>query len=175
MPTDRTPVSDDKTLYITPGYSSYTMEDLRCEAMNHFDLDKVEAEVQLDIAIENIQVRGCMCHHDHSDWELYFVITRNTPGKVLSSDAELVASACEDAYSAGNYPNGHWAKCAQELLDRGLDIEEAEAFLRSKHMRWCYDNARDSCNATVVDFREYLEDGRNIRGTLKQEAQAMMD
>lgn len=174
MPADRTPKSDAKTLYIAAGYGNETFTNLTEAAMNHFDLDKAEVMEQVDIAIENIQIRGCLCHHDASDWDMYFVLTRNTPAKELSFDSEILATLADDAYSAGNYPNGHWQKCAQELLDRGLDVDEAEAFLRSKHMRWCYDNADNPSQATVIDFRRYLDSGRNIQGSLKDEARRMM-
>lgn len=174
MPADRTPVSNANILYIAAGYSSETFTNLTEQAMNHFDLTKAEAMEQIDLSVENIQIRGCMCHHDASDWDLYFVMTRNTPAQALSDDASLIAEVTGDAYSAGNYPNGHWEKCAQELLDRGLNADEAEAILRSKHMRWCYDNSDNPSQATIVDFRKYLDSGRNFRNSLKEEAQEMM-
>lgn len=175
MPTDRTPVTTDDVLYIPATYANETFMNLTERAMTHFDLDKQEVMEMVDLSVENIQVRGCMCHHDASDWDMYFVMRLNHPVKKVGEEAKLIAEITNDAWSAGNYPSGQWAKCAQELLDRGLDADEAEAFLRSKHMRWCYDNAEDPCHATVIDFREYLDSGRNIRQSLKAEAREMME
>lgn len=175
MPADRTPKSDAKTLYISGAYSSETFVNLTERAAAHFDLTRAEVMEQVDLNIEQIQVRGCLCHYDPSDYESYFVLTRNTPAQAMSNDAELLAEMTSGSYSAGNFPNGHWEKCAQELLDRGLTMNEAEAYLNSKHMRWCYDNAEVWNNATIIDFRKYLDSGRNMDGaSLKQEALALL-
>lgn len=176
MPADRTPKSDAKTLYISGEYSNETFINLTERAAAHFDITMAEVMEQVDLNIEHIQVRGCLCHHDSSDYESFFVLTLNTPAQVIGSEAELLAEMTADSYSAGNFPNGHWEKCAQELINRGLTMDEAEVFLKSKHMRWCYDNAENPSSATIIDFRKYLDSGRNMDGaSLKQEAQAMLN
>jgi hypothetical protein len=52
---------------------------------------------------------------------------------------DRLAERTLDAYSADRYRS--WRACAAILLRRGMTEREAEAVLRSKHMRWAADEA----------------------------------
>jgi hypothetical protein len=93
-------------------------------------------------------------------------------GTVL--DASIIAENTRDAYSFSNFGMAEWTKCAQLLLMSGLDQPGVEAILRSKHMRWCYDSCQDPCHATAQEFAGYLMKGRNMRGSIKEEAELCM-
>mgnify|MGYP003395256348 CR=1 FL=1 len=81
-----------------------------------------------------------------------------------------VMEATEGAYMRSNYGDS-WPACARLLLGRGLTENEATEFLLSKHMRWADDSqgrgAGRATNSTAL--ARYLDDGRNLRGTLMDE------
>lgn len=70
------------------------------------------------------------------------------------SRAAHLARRTANAYMAGRYGSS-WASCAVVLLDAGYDEREAEAILRSKHMRWAGDH--DNGRHTSGSLRRYLE------------------
>lgn len=93
----------------------------------------------------------------------------------VSPEAVELALATQDAHSFTNFGQDQWEGCAAILLTyHDLTVEEAEAVLRSKHMRWCYDTCRDPSHATAEEFENYLAGGRNMeRSTWKKEAQTL--
>jgi len=71
--------------------------------------------------------------------------------------AVALAERCADAYMVANYGTS-WTACAKLLLDRGYTEREAEAILRSKHMRWA-DNSEgrgDGNKTNSAAFGRYL-------------------
>ena len=68
--------------------------------------------------------------------------------------AELALNTA-DAYMADEYGETEWESCAQLLLNSGCTMDEAEAFLRSKHMRWAGDMAEGK--HTVATLRRYIK------------------
>lgn len=91
------------------------------------------------------------------------------------SFAAHAAANTEHGYSFSNYGEAEWAKCAAILVAHGCNQAEAEAFLLSKHMRWCYDKCDDPLNATAAEFAEYLRSGINRGGkSVVEEARDMM-
>lgn len=93
-------------------------------------------------------------------------------------DGSIAANAAANThhgYSFTNYGEEEWRKCAELLVAHGCNQAETEAFLLSKHMRWCYDNAKDPCRATAEDFKAYLLSGRNRGGkSVLEEARSMV-
>lgn len=75
----------------------------------------------------------------------------------ITKIAKTLAEKTEDAYSSDRYVS--WVACAQELLNRGYTVREAEAILRSKHMRWCADSVTGMANAGHLG--RYIDNGRN--------------
>lgn len=75
--------------------------------------------------------------------------------------ASYLAGATRDAYSHDRYGRVEWTECAQLLLDRGLDEEQAEAFLRSKHLRWAADAASTE-QPTAADLAAYLDKSKSL-------------
>lgn len=73
----RFPKSTEEKLYISADYSSETFENLTERAMDHFNMTKNEVMTDINLEIEQVQITGCLCHHDPSDWQSYFVLTRN--------------------------------------------------------------------------------------------------
>jgi hypothetical protein len=74
-----------------------------------------------------------------------------------TSKAKEIAEKSLDAYMADTYGKS-WTACAKLLLDMGLNETEAEAFLRSKHMRWA-DDAQGRGNgskASSAALRRYV-------------------
>lgn len=70
-------------------------------------------------------------------------------------DVDALAGSTEDAYSYDRYRS--WRACVRLLKDRGWSGREAEAFLRSKHMRWCADSYGGSYGtASSATLRRYL-------------------
>jgi hypothetical protein len=71
--------------------------------------------------------------------------------------------AFQDAYSASRYGKGEWRLCTGYLLGHRLfqSPEEVTAFLKSKHMRWAGDAARDGDAPTCTDLAAYVNDPRN--------------
>lgn len=51
--------------------------------------------------------------------------------------ARGIATQCADAYSADRYAS--WAGVAFAILSKGFTATQAEAIMRSKHMRWAAD------------------------------------
>lgn len=71
--------------------------------------------------------------------------------------AEAIAVSTANAYSFPNYGMTAWRACARYLLSRGLDREQVEAFLYSKHMRWAADEHGNRYgHASSVGLREYV-------------------
>lgn len=68
------PVNTADELYINYYGQSISFYDLSHSITAHFG-DGVQLN-QFDISVERIQVRGCSCCNDSSDYELYIVITR---------------------------------------------------------------------------------------------------
>ena len=51
-----------------------------------------------------------------------------------------------------------WPGCVSLLRDRGFSVEQAERFLRSKHMRWCSDgSSKGYGHTTAADLAAYLD------------------
>lgn len=71
-------------------------------------------------------------------------------------NARSLARKSADAYMADNYGD-HWVAIAEFLLER-VNFVEAEAILRSKHMRWARDASNDD-TCTLQNFVTYY--GRN--------------
>ena len=68
-----------------------------------------------------------------------------------------IAERTSNAYSFPNYGMTAWRMCTRYLLARGLDSEQVEAFLRSKHMRWAADEAGNRYgHASSVGLRTYI-------------------
>lgn len=71
-----------------------------------------------------------------------------------------LARKTRDAYSCNRFAD--WSGCVKLLADRGYNENQAEAILRSKHMRWCADgSSKRYGKATVKDLAIYLDDPRN--------------
>lgn len=66
------PVSNEKTLYISAGYGTLSMASILEQAEHHFG-KKLELE-NINVEVSNIQVEGCSCHYDASDYRLYLEI-----------------------------------------------------------------------------------------------------
>jgi hypothetical protein len=79
---------------------------------------------------------------------------RPTP-KPTRAAIDALAERSSDAYSFDRYDS--WRACAALLLRRGHTEREAEAVLRSKHMRWAGDasNARYG-RVTSADLARYI-------------------
>lgn len=86
--------------------------------------------------------------------------------------ATKLAEATADAYMADSYGATDWRACSLELLSRGLTVEEAEAILRSKHMRWADDGAV-SDRPSIEGFRHYLASPHMKDADLKALARGM--
>lgn len=95
----------------------------------------------------------------------------------MTETAAQIAERTADAYMADAYGETEWESCAQELLNRGLTSDEAEAVLRSKAMRWADDGAVTP-EPSADAFRHYLDrpEGDIARfGGLKAFAQSCLD
>jgi hypothetical protein len=78
------------------------------------------------------------------------------------TDAEIIATNTQDAYSCDRYGPGEWTKSIQLLLDRGYTQAEVEAIMRSKWTRWagdCSDNEYGSVAAQ--DLINFIDNPRN--------------
>lgn len=73
----RFPESDENKLYVSAEYSTETFENLTERAMDHFNLSKNEVMTDINLEIERVQITGCSCCYDPSDYQSYFVMTRN--------------------------------------------------------------------------------------------------
>ena len=82
--------------------------------------------------------------------------------------ADLIAWRTGDAYSAPRYGMASWLACAKLLVRAGLDDDEVEWMLRSKHMRWAADAGNaEYGRATSGMLRRYLAESSNIAGSLQ--------
>jgi len=72
-----------------------------------------------------------------------------------------IARRTEDAHSHDRYGPTSWRMCVRFLLIRGLDGDQAEAFLRSKHMRWAAD---EHGSASGRALRKYVIERDHLRG-----------
>lgn len=68
-----------------------------------------------------------------------------------------LAAATKDAYSFPRYGKTQWLACSAFLAARGYSIEQADAILRSKIMRYAADNAARYNRATVNDLADCLD------------------
>lgn len=85
--------------------------------------------------------------------------------------AEAVAESCADAYSADRY--GSWRMVAFKLLQKGFTDKEAEAIMRSKHMRWAGDAWEGpSCKYPSAAIMDYIE--RNPKEFTKKELRELV-
>jgi hypothetical protein len=66
-----------------------------------------------------------------------------------------LTESTRDAYSADRYRS--WRACAAFLLRRGMTEREAEAVLRSKHMRWAADATSFTGRVSTKALERYLE------------------
>ena len=57
----------------------------------------------------------------------------------LNVSAAQIATLTANAYSADLYGVKRWTEAAQIMIDRGFNLVEIDAVLRSKHMRWYRD------------------------------------
>lgn len=81
--------------------------------------------------------------------------------------AERVAAAAAEGYMAEDYGPDEWLGVAAFLLDKGHSEHEAEAVMRSKHMRWADDSeghgdgqATDA--AAFIRYYEKRDAERNV-------------
>lgn len=72
----------------------------------------------------------------------------------LSARAAALAERTSDAYSFDRYSS--WSGVARALLSLGYSEREAEAIMRSKHLRWAADGANLERNVSVSAVKEYL-------------------
>lgn len=82
--------------------------------------------------------------------------------KMTKDEAKALAAKTDNAYSFDRYAT--WSACAAALASMGYTAEEAEAILRSKHMRWAADAASNARvarygDATSTDLKRYLQTG----------------
>jgi hypothetical protein len=70
------PVSTADVLYLEHYGNPNSFGTLAQRITDHFGPDVKLS--QFDIEPERLQVRGCMCCNDSSDYEIYLVITRRT-------------------------------------------------------------------------------------------------
>jgi hypothetical protein len=109
------------------------------------------------------------CYHEHRDFEH----GHETWAEIVDNRQRAVAVAerCLDAYMADDYGKS-WTACASLLLDRGYTEREAEAIMRSKHMRWADDSqgrgAGKETNSAA--FRRYLN-AQEKRGNWRKEVE----
>jgi hypothetical protein len=76
--------------------------------------------------------------------------------RMTRDEATAVAKSTEDAYSYDRYIN--WEACALVLRRCGYNVREAEAILRSKHMRWCGDGSDKPYGCTTSrDLIRYIQ------------------
>jgi hypothetical protein len=81
----------------------------------------------------------------------------DTRAKAVMFDADELAAATSDAYSAAAYAPGEWAKCGALLNSLGYTRAQAECILRSKITRWCRDMSDNEYGAnTAADLDAYL-------------------
>lgn len=84
----------------------------------------------------------------------------------LTQKAKYIAEQCSDAYSVGRYKS--WMSVARVLLKAGWKPVEVEAFMRSKHTRWCADfSDKPYGHATGKDVERYIANERNMRPNLQ--------
>lgn len=74
--------------------------------------------------------------------------------KMTTAQIAKVAESTTDAYSFDRFTN--WKACVKTLARLGYDARQAEAILRSKHMRWCGDAAGKYDGNTSADLVRYL-------------------
>lgn len=79
-----------------------------------------------------------------------------TRAKVADATIDALAAATADAYSFDRYRD--WRACVALLLRRGYTERQAEAILRSKHMRWAADQSPNRYGrVTSADLARYLD------------------
>lgn len=77
-------------------------------------------------------------------------------------DPVKLAKNTSDAYSADGYTS--WPACARLLAERGFNEWEAEAILRSKHMRWARDMWNKKTMPTSGALAAYLDNTGIVPG-----------
>ncbi len=86
--------------------------------------------------------------------------------------ARKVALATQDAYSYDRYGSNAWLATAKWMAKQGLNEQEIEAMLRSKHTRWAMDAAGDKGKSKA--FENYAASATNCGWfNLKVEAKEM--
>lgn len=81
--------------------------------------------------------------------------------------ARQIAEQTSDAYSFDRY--GSWLACATLLVRRGYSVDECEAILRSKWMRWAADassNRYGRCSS--ADLARYLDKQTNLKARVRE-------
>jgi hypothetical protein len=97
------------------------------------------------------------------------VLNRDEGGNmqdVMSWSPRELATRVDDAYMTDRYGEGAWLRVCRFLKDEGFSEAEAEAVLRSKHMRWAHDAKLTNGEPNSADFKRYYE---------KNEARIRMD
>lgn len=81
------------------------------------------------------------------------------PDDAFAASPEEIAEAAETAYMAEDYGFAAFRRIAKFLLDKGHSAYEAEAILRSKHLRWADDSqgrgvGRKTTSAAFIRYYE---------------------
>lgn len=83
----------------------------------------------------------------------------------IRATAAMIASRCEDAYSADRYAS--WTGVAARLLRMGFNEAEVEAVMRSKITRWAADaEGKPYGHATVAAVENYIRNDEARRGPM---------
>ena len=83
-------------------------------------------------------------------------------------NANDLAANTKDAYSFPRYGKAQWLACCALLAGRGYNVQEADAILRSKIMRYAADNATRYNRATVNELADCLDNRMGGPESLKQ-------
>lgn len=81
----------------------------------------------------------------------------DTVVKITTDQVKWLYESTQDAYSYGRFTS--WLACVKVLARLGYESREAEAVLRSKHMRWAGDCSDDPNHPTSKDLEHYLSAG----------------
>lgn len=74
---------------------------------------------------------------------------------IKASDLAIKTS---NAYMHDLYGRENWIQCILFLLAEGLDEDQIESIVRSKHMRWSW---QEIPFEIVKDFKRYYAENRN--------------
>lgn len=93
--------------------------------------------------------------------------------RMSRQEADSLAQSTQDAYSSDRFTS--WSRCVDVLRTLGYDAREAEAILRSKHMRWAGDCATNPNHPNSHDVKRYMTSQQNAKHVLGAQLQQLVE